>query len=158
MPSAAELAHGPGYFASSAAGKNPRAGQAIPVALSAPQPGWRTTIGTDATARWVAAQDKSLVFAKQKLAGFPLASYGPPSIRRFTLAPHIDREKAPVVEPGEDPGEQDRYEQEFEQYVESRSVVGMTLAPTAPAKVTANALLANLANQVARARLSLSWT
>jgi hypothetical protein len=121
-----------------------------------PQPGWRTTIGTDGTARWVAVKDTSLVFPKQKLAGFSLESHGPPSLRRFTLAPHIDPDRAPITPPGDDPGEADRYQQEFDQYVESRSVVGMTLAPTAPVTMTADALLANLASQVVQAR-SLRW-
>ena len=126
------------------------------VGLSAPQPGWRTTIGTDATARWMAVKDTSLVFPKQRLAGFSLTSHGPPSLRRFTLAPHVDPDRAPIMEPGDDPGEVDRYKQDFDQYVESRSVVGITLAPTAPVTVTADALLANLAGQVVQAR-SLRW-
>jgi hypothetical protein len=157
MPSAHGLAHGAGYFAEvSAAGRNPKAGAAVPVGLSAPQLGWRTTVGTDATARWVAVKDSSFVLPKQRLAGFSLASHGPPALRRFSLAPHIDPERAPVMEPGDDPGESDRYKQEFDQYVESRSVTGMTLAPAAPATMTADALLANLASQVVQAR-SLRW-
>jgi hypothetical protein len=156
-PSASGLAHGAGYFAElSAAGSNRRAGAAVPVGLSAPQPGWRTTVGTDATARWVAANVTSLVLPKQRLAGFSLASHGPPSLRRFTLVPHIDPERAPVMEPGDDPGESDRYKQEFDQYVDSQSVAGITLAPAAPVTMTADALLANLASQVAQAR-SLRW-
>jgi hypothetical protein len=156
-PSASGLAHGAGYFPEpSVAGKNPRAGAAVPVGLSAPQPGWSTTVGTDATARWVAAKDTSVILPKQRLAGFSLASHGPPALRRFTLTPRIDPDRAPVMAPGDDPGELDRYKQEFDQYVESRSVVGMTLAPAAPVTVTADALLANLASQVAQAR-SLRW-
>jgi hypothetical protein len=155
MPPAAGLVHGAGFF-DTPSGRALKASAAVPVGLSAPQPGWRTTVATGATARWVAAQDKSLVLPKQRLTGFSLVSHGPPAIRRFTLSPHIDKETAPVMEAGEDPGEVDRYEQELEQYVESRSVVGMTLAPTAPLKVTADALLANLANQVGQAR-SLRW-
>jgi hypothetical protein len=156
-PSASGLANGPGYFAELAAvGRNPKAGAAVPVGLSAPQSGWRTTVGTDATARWVAVNDTSLIFSKQRLAGFSLASHGPPSLRRFTLAPHIDPDRAPIMAPGDDPGESDRYKQEFDQYVESRSVVGMTLAPTALVTVTADAVLANLASQVVQAR-SLRW-
>jgi hypothetical protein len=120
---------------------------AVPVGLAAPQPGWRTTVGTDATARWVAVKDTSLVFPKQTLAGFSLASHGPPSLRRFTLVPHIDPDRAPVMAPGDDPGEADRYQQEFDQYIESQSVVGFTLAPAAPMAVTPDALLANLASQ-----------
>ncbi|RPI51751.1 MAG: hypothetical protein EHM55_18195 [Acidobacteria bacterium] len=155
-PSAAGLAHGAGYFApSSAAGRNPKADGAVPVALSAPQPGWKTTVGTDATARWV-AQNTSLVFPKQRRNGFSLASHGPPALRRFSLAPYVDAERAPIMEPGDDPGELDRYQQEFDQYVESRSVVGTTLAPTGPVTVTADALLANLARQVVECR-SLRW-
>jgi hypothetical protein len=156
-PSASGLAHGPGYFAEPSTGsRNPRAGAAVPVGLSAPQPGWRTTVGADAAARWVAVNDKSFVLPKQRIAGFSIASHGPPSLRRFTLAPHIDPERAPIMEPGDDPGEADRYKQDFDQYVESRSVTGMTLAPAAVGTVTADALLANLASQVAPAR-SLRW-
>ena len=156
-PSAIGLANGPGYFVeSSVVGASLKAGKAIPVGLSAPHPGWRTTVGTDATARWVAVNNTSLVFQKQKLAGFSLASHGPPSLRRFTLAPYIDPDRAPVTEPGDDPGELDRYKQEFDQYVESQSVVGITLAPAAPMTATADALLANLASQVGQAR-SLRW-
>ena len=128
----------------------------VPADLSAPQRGWRTTIGTDGTARWTAVNDTSFVSPKQRLAGFSLVSQGPPSLRRFTLAPHIDPDRAPIMEPGDDPGELDRYKQDFDQYVESRSVMGMTLGPTAPVKVTADALLANLASQVVQAR-SLRW-
>ncbi len=155
-PSAIGLAHGPGYFTESAT-RSFKAADSVPVGLSAPQPGWRTTVGPDATARWVAAQDKSLVFPKQKLTGFSMASPGPPSLRRFSLAPYVDPDLAPVEEPAPDALEQERYSQEFDQYVESRSVMGMTLAPTAPVTpVTADALLANLASQVVQAR-SLRW-
>ena len=156
-PSAIGLAHGLGYFAElSAVGRNPKAGDAVPVGLSAPQPGWRTTVGTDAAARWVTVKDTSLVSPKQRLTGFSIASHGPPSLRRFTLAPHIDPDRAPIMAPGDDPGELDRYQQEFDQYVESKSVTGITLAPTAPVTVTADALLASLASQVVQAR-SLRW-
>ena len=50
-PSNIGLTHGAGYFAESAAGKSPKAGATIPVGLSAPQPGWRTTcrLGCDGT-------------------------------------------------------------------------------------------------------------
>ena len=156
-PSAIGLPNGPGYFAeSSAVGRNTKAREAVPVGLSAPQPGWRTTVGTDATARWVAVTNTTFVFPKQSSAGFALASHGPPSLRRFTLVPHIDPDQAPVMAPGDDPGELDRYKQEFDQYVESQSVEGITLAPAAPVTVTADALLASLAGQVAQAR-SLRW-
>jgi hypothetical protein len=156
-PSAIGLANGPGYFAeSSAIGRNSKAGETVPVGLSAPQPGWRTTVGTDATARWIAITNTTLVFPKQRSAGFALASHVPPSLRRFTLSPHIDPDHAPVMAPGDDPGESDRYKQEFDQYVESQSVEGITLAPAAPATVTADALLAGLAGQVVQAR-SLRW-
>jgi hypothetical protein len=156
-PSASGLAHGSGYFAElAAAGRNLKAGAAVPVGLSAPQPGWSTTVGTDATARWVAVRDTSLILPKQRLTGFAVASHGPPALRRFTLAPHIDPDRAPVVPPGDDPGESDRYKQEFDQYVESRSALGMTLAPTALVTVTADAVLANLASQLAQAR-SMRW-
>jgi hypothetical protein len=60
------------------------------------------------------------------------------------------------MEPGDDPGESDRYAQELEQYVESRSLTGITLGPAAHVTTTADALLANLASQVAQAR-SLRW-
>jgi hypothetical protein len=156
-PSASGLAQGAGYFAElPAAGGNRKTGAAVPVGVSAPQPGWRTTVGADATARWVATNDKSFVLPKQKLAGFSIVSHGPPSLRRFTLVPHIDPDRAPIMEPGDDPGELDRYKQDFDQYVESRSVRGMTLAPTAPVTMTADALLASLASQVAEAR-SMRW-
>jgi len=60
------------------------------------------------------------------------------------------------MEPGDDPGEADRYKQDFDQYVESRSVTGLTLAPAAMGTVNADALLANLASQAAQAR-SQRW-
>jgi hypothetical protein len=148
-PSAVGLANGPGYFAESSA-------DTVPVGLSAPQPGWKTTVAADATARWVTVNDASLILPKQRLIGFSLASHGPPAIRRFILAPHIDPDLAPIVPPADDPGEPDRYKQEFNQYVESQGVAGMTLAPTAPAKVAADTLLADLARQVAQAR-GLGW-
>lgn len=156
-PSASGLAHGPGHFAElDASGRNPKAAAVVPVGLSAPQPGWSTTVGADATARWVAVNDTNLILPKQRLAGFSLASHGPPALRRFSLAPHIDPDRVPVTPPGDDPGESDRYRQEFDQYIESRSVVGMTLAPTAPMTVTPDAVLANLASQLVQAR-SLRW-
>jgi hypothetical protein len=157
-PSSAGLTNGTGYFATAAGStRNPRVGlAAIPVGLSAPQPGWRTTVAAGATARWVAAQDGHSVAPKQRLAGFVLTSHGPPALRRYMLAPHVDREKAPVMEAGDDPGEIDRFEQDLEHYIESRSTSGTTLAPTALAKVTADAVLANLLNQVSQAR-SVRW-
>jgi hypothetical protein len=156
-PSATGLTHGPGYFVTSpGAVKSLKTGAPIPVGLSAPQPGWRTTVGTNATARWVSVDEKSLVLPKQRLAGFSLASHGPPALRRFALAPHVDPDTAPVVEVGDDALEAERFDQEFEQYIESRSVTGMTLAPTAPVTRTADALLAALAGQVAQAR-TLRW-
>jgi len=91
---------------------------------------------------------------KQRLAGLSITSHGPPSIRQFTLTPHIDPDRAPVMEPGCDPGEQDRFKQELGQYVESQSVSGMTLAPAAAPP--ADASLANLAGQISHAR-SLRW-
>jgi hypothetical protein len=60
------------------------------------------------------------------------------------------------MEPGDDPGELDRYKQEFDQYVESRSVTGITLGPTVPATMTADRLFATLTSQVVQAR-SLRW-
>ncbi len=131
--------------------------KAVPIfGMSAPQPGWRTTIGADATARYVAVNGASLVLPNQRLAGFSLASHSPPALGRFTLAPHIDPDRAPIMDPGDDPGELDRYKQDFDQYVEARSVTGMTLAPTAPVKMTADAVLANVASQIVQAR-SLRW-
>jgi hypothetical protein len=48
-PSAFGVAHGPGYFVAelSVPGRTLTTGEAIAVGLSAPQPGWRTTVGTD---------------------------------------------------------------------------------------------------------------
>jgi hypothetical protein len=60
------------------------------------------------------------------------------------------------VEIGDDALEAERFDQELEQYIESRSVTGMTLAPTAPVARTADAMLATLASQVAQAR-TLRW-
>ncbi len=157
-PSAFGLAHGPGYFVAelSAQGRTLTTGEAIAVGLSAPQPGWRVTVGTDATARWIAVNDAALISRKQRLAGFSLASHGPPSLRRFTVAPYIDPELAPVEPPQPDALEAERFEQEFDQYVESQSVTGLTLAPSALKAMTPDALLANLARHVAQAR-TLRW-
>jgi hypothetical protein len=157
-PSALGVAHGPGYFVAelSVPGRTLRTGEAIAVGLSAPQPGWRTTVGTDATARWIAVNDAALISPKQRLAGFSLASHGPPSLRRFTVAPYIDPQRAPVEPPQPDALEAERFEQEFDQYVESQSVTGLTLAPSALKAMTPDALLANLASQVAQAR-TLRW-
>ena len=58
--------------------------------------------------------------------------------------------------PGGRSWEADRYKQEFDQYVDSQSAAGITLAPTAPVTATADALLANLASQVVQAR-SQRW-
>ncbi len=155
-PSASGVAHGPGYFvAELSAGRALTTGEAIAVGLSAPQPGWRATVGTDATARWIAVND-ALISPKQRLAGFSLASHGPPSIRRFTVAPYIDPQLAPVDPPQPDALEVERFEQEFAEYVESQSVTGLTLAPSALKAMTPDALLANLASQVDQAR-TLRW-
>jgi hypothetical protein len=126
------------------------------VGLSAPQPGWRTTVGTDAAARWVAINDTSLILPKRTLAGFSMQSHGPPSLRRYTLVPHIDPDRAPVMAPGDDPGESERYQQDLDHYIESRSLTGMTLAPSALGKATADDVLAHLVGQVAQAR-SARW-
>jgi hypothetical protein len=156
-PSAAGLVPGPGYVAAaSAPGSKVTTREVVPVALSAPQPGWETTIGTDGTARWVAIKDASLILPKQRLTGFSIASHGPPSLRRFSLGPHIDADRAPIMTPGDDPGDVDRYLQDLDHYMNSQTVVGITLAPTAPVPPTAEALLASLANQVVQAR-SLGW-
>ena len=133
-----------------------KTGEAIAVGLSAPQPGWRTTIGADATARWIAVNQSALIAPKQRLAGFSLASHGPPSLRRFTVAPYIDPQLAPVEPPQPDALEVERFEQEFDQYVDSQSVTGLTLAPSALKAMTPDALLSNLASQVAQAR-TLRW-
>ena len=157
-PSAVGVAHGPGYFAAelSVPGRTLTAGEPIAVGLSAPQPGWRTTVGPDATARWIATNDAALISPKRRLAGFALASHGPPSLRRFTVAPYIDPERAPVEPPQPDALEAERFEQEFDQYVESQSVTGLTLAPSAPSAMTPDGLLASLASQVGQAR-KLRW-
>ena len=75
-PSALGVAHGPGYFVAelSAQARTLTTGEAIAVGLSAPQPGWRTTVGTDATARWIASNDSALIRPRQRLVGFSLAS------------------------------------------------------------------------------------
>jgi hypothetical protein len=153
-PSALGIAHGPGYFV--APGRTLTTGDAIAVGLSAPQPGWRTTVGADATARWIAANDAARISPKQRLAGFSVTSHGPPSLRRFTVAPYIDPALAPVDPPQPDALEVERFEQDFDQYVDSQSVTGLTLAPSALKEMTPDALLANLASQVAQAR-TLRW-
>jgi hypothetical protein len=156
-PSASGITHGPGYFAeSSVARRTLTTGEAIAVGLSAPQPGWRTTVGSDATARWIAVSDATVIAPKRKLAGFSLASHGPPALRQFTVAPYIDPQHAPVEPPQPDALETERYEQELGQYVESQSVTGVTLAPSALKAMTPDGLLASLASQVAQAR-TLRW-
>jgi hypothetical protein len=127
-----------------------------PIGLSAPQPGWRAIVGADATAHWEAIGDASLVLPKHTLDGFSIASHGRPALGRFTLSPHIDPDRAPIMPPGDDPGDVDRYNQDLARYVESQSVEGVTLAPTPPVTVTPDAVLANLTNQVVQAR-SLGW-
>jgi hypothetical protein len=131
-----------------------RAGE--PVILSAPQPGWRAIVGTDAMAHWEANQDASLVLPTHTLAGFSITSHDPPALGRFTLSPHIDPDRASIMSPGDDPGDGDRYNQDLARYVESQSVEGVTLAPAAPVTATPDAVLANLTNQVVQAR-SLGW-
>jgi len=157
-PSPTGVAHGPGYFVAelSLAGRSLTTGEAIAVGLSAPQPGWRTTVGTDATARWMAVNDSARIAPKQRLAGFSIASHGPPALRRFAVAPYIDPQLAPVEPPQPDALEVERFEHEFEQYVESRSVTGVTLAPSALKSMTPDALLANLVSQMAQAR-TVRW-
>ena len=157
-PSASGVAHGPGYFVAelSAPGRTLKIRDAIAVGLAAPQPGWRTTVGTDATARWIAVNDAALIAPKQRRAGFSLASHGPPSLRRFTVAPHINPQLAPVEPPQPDALEAERFEQDFDHYVESQSETGLTLAPSALKAMTPDAVLANLAGQVAEAR-TLRW-
>jgi hypothetical protein len=131
-----------------------RAGE--PVGLSAPQPGWRAIVGTDGTAHWEAIRDTSFVLPKQALGGFSITSHDPPALGRFTLSPHIDPDRAPIMPPGDDPGDGDRYNQDLARYVESQSVEGVTLVPAAPVTVTPDAMLANLTNQIVQAR-SLGW-
>ena len=157
-PSASGVAHGPGFFVAelSVPGRTLTTGEAIAVGLSAPQPGWRTTVGTDATARWIAVNDAARIAPKRRLAGFALASHGPPSLRRFTVAPSIDPQLAPVEPPQPDALEAERFQQDFDRYVESQSVTGLTLAPSALKAMTPDALLANLASQVTQAR-TLRW-
>ena len=157
-PSAVGIAHGPGYFVAelSGPGRTLTRGEAIAVGLSAPQPGWRTTISTDATARWIAVNDAALISPKRRLSGFSLASHGPPSLRRLTIAPYIDPQLAPVEPPQPDALEVERFQQDFDRYVESQSVTGLTLAPSALQATTPDALLANLASQVVQAR-TLRW-
>lgn len=156
-PSSAGLTNGQGYFVTSpGAVKSLKSGVPVPVGLSAPQSGWMTTIGTDATARWVTPHQKSMVLPRERLAGFSLASHGPPTIRRFTLAPHVDPADAPVPEIENDALEAERFDHELEQYIESRSATGMTLAPAAPVARTADAMLETLASLVAQAR-TLRW-
>ena len=127
-----------------------------PVSLSAPQPGWRAIVGADATAHWEAIRDASVVLPRHMLAGFSIASHDPPALGRYTLSPHIDPDRAPIMPPGDDPGDADRYNQDLARYVDSQSVEGVTLAPAAPVTVTADAVLANLTNQVVQAQ-SLGW-
>jgi len=104
----------------------------------------------------MAVNDAARISPKHRLAGFSLASHGPPSLRRFTVAPYIDPQLAPVDPPQPDALEAERFQQEFDQYVESQSVTGLTLAPSALQAMTPDALLANLASQVAQAR-TLRW-
>jgi len=131
-------------------------GRSAPPGLSAPQPGWRAVAGTEGNARWVAVTSQNFVLPKQRLAGFSLTSQMPPSLRRFTLAPYVDPDKAPVIGPADDPGELDRYNQELEQYAESQGVSGLTLGPAPLGPVSADTVLANLVNQLPQAR-SLRW-
>jgi len=131
-------------------------GEAAPVELSAPQPGWAATIGADSTARWVATRDVSLIAPARRLSGFSIASHGPPSLRRFVLSPHVEADQAPIMPPGDDPGDLDRYNHDLDRYVDSRGVAGITLAPAAPVVATTDAWLANLGSQVEQAR-SLGW-
>ena len=127
-----------------------------PIGVSAPQSGWRAIAGAEATARWEAIQDASLVLPNHTLAGFSIASHGPPALGRFILSPHIDPDRAPVMSPGDDPGDVDRYNQDLARYVASQSVEGVTLTPAAPVAVTSDAVLANVINHVVRAR-ALGW-
>jgi hypothetical protein len=104
----------------------------------------------------MAVNDAARISPKRRLAGFSLASHGPPSLRRFAVAPYIDPQLAPIEPPQPDALEAERFELEFDQYVESQSVTGFTLAPSALKAMTPDALLANLASQVVHAR-TLRW-
>src|SRR5690606_25619315 len=70
-PSASGVAHGPGHFVAdvSVPGRALATVEAIAVGLSAPQPGWRTTVGPDATARWIAVDTAARLAPKRRLAG-----------------------------------------------------------------------------------------
>src|SRR5262249_7634377 len=63
---------------------------------------------------------------------------------------------APVEPPQPDALEPERFQQDFDHYVESQSAIGLTLAPSALPAMTPDALLANLATQVVQAR-TLRW-
>jgi hypothetical protein len=132
------------------------AGREFAPVLSATQPGWKTTIGSDGSARWETAQAANLVAPARTLAGFSISSQGPPSIRSYTLAPRIDRDRLPIEPPGDDPGAGDQYNQELEHYIASQSIKGVTLAPGTLKAATADAVIASLVTQVAQAR-SLGW-
>ena len=156
-PSAIGLAPGPGYSTgSSGLSGNVLKAEAVPGGLSAPQPGWAATIGVDSTAGWAATRDASGIAPARRLSGFSIASHGPPSLRRFVLSPHVEADQAPIMPPGDDPGDLDRYSHDFDRYVDSQSVAGITLAPTAPVVASTDAWLANLGDQVEQAR-SLGW-
>ena len=156
-PSAFGVAHGPGYFVAelSGPGRTLTTGEAIAVGLSAPQPGWRTT---RARMRRPLVARSTTQLASPRSKGSPAfaCEHGPPALRRYTVTPYIDPQLAPVEPPQPDALEAERFEQEFDQYVESQSVTGLTLAPSALKAMTPDALLANLASQVAQAR-TLRW-
>jgi hypothetical protein len=126
------------------------------IGLSAPQPGWRAIVISDETARWEAIQDTGPIAPNRSLGGLSMTSDRPPALRRFTLTPQIDPQAAAVMSPGDDPGDVDRYNQDFARYVESKSVTGVTLAPTGLVALTPEAVLGDLTNQIIQAR-SLGW-
>ena len=130
--------------------------ESVTLALKAPSPGWTPTFGADSTARWIATKDANFVLPKQTLGGFSISGRGLPSLRRYTLGPRIDAERAAIMPPGDDPGDTQRYQQDLEQYIASQSITGTTLAPAGSAAATGDALLANVISEVGQAR-SLGW-
>ena len=78
--------HGPGYFVAelSVPGRTLTTGEAIAVGLSAPQPGSRTSLGTDPTARWIAVNDAALV---SEAKARRLLAPSTPSLRQYRRSP-----------------------------------------------------------------------
>src|SRR5688572_21763308 len=100
-PASTGLVHGPGYMTELSALESGLLGQElIPVAVQSPSD-WGSTIGSDATARWVALQDGGGVAPGQALDGFRLISHVVPTLRRARLRPYIDVDDL-SIEPQED--------------------------------------------------------